>query len=320
MTTDLDSRLRELRPTDTTIDNAFTPVRRYQLLTDVLDTSTISARRRVQRRTLVLVAAATALVVVAGVLLQGFIPTRGLSPLAAQPAAADSLDRLANHAAHSVSPAEPGPGQYRAVTTIEQQTGKPEIRHQAYVAADGWTWRKDTERGRRTWLLYPAAAQIDPRALPANSAEMEQTLRQQWLGTPSDEQGLFKLVGEIARSEIAPPKVRAAAIGVLASLARRPAIDVPGRKDGTTAPVVTVFTATHNGRPVTGARFVDHSHPGTKTTYWFDDATSELVSTEQQFADGGAFLSQVQSRKIVDQLPKDIAAKLGTTRVEKIIK
>ena len=316
--------LHALRPSDDAVDAEFDPTRRAALLAGVRDQSEMPPhRRRIRPRRLILVAATVLLLTGAGGLADQLIsrlPGADLLPVRAQPAAANGLDELARRAARTTSTTAPLAGEYLASVTVDQQSGQPLIRHESYTAPDGWTWRKDTERGRHTWYLYPTSAQLDIGNLPTDSDELEATLRKQWLGTRSDDQGLFKLIGEIAQSENASPEVRAATLRILAEMAEETPGVRPDRKGGETAPLVTVLDGTLSGRPVTGARFTDNERPGGQLTYWFDPSTSQLVRTDQQLSDGSTFVSEVRSRNVVEDLPRPIKDKLGTGRTEKVEK
>jgi hypothetical protein len=321
MTSPTELAVRAARPTDASVDAEFDPARRSALLQTILATPVAAPTRR-PRRTVLLVAAGLAVLVATGGVL-GDVSSRlpaHLRPVTAQPAVADTLDRLAARAARRPVLPPLVPGQYRAVTTVDQQSGNAVITHQSYVAADGWTWRRDTENLNRTWFLYPTTDELDPATLPTDPGRLEAALRRQSLGTASQDEGLFKAIGELALLETTPVAVRVASIQVLTAMSERPPRTVPGRKGGPTTPTVTVLQGVLDGRPVTGARFTDATRPGLQLTYWFDAATSDLLRTDQTWPDGTTFSSEIRDRTTVDRLPTDITDRLGTRRVEKIIK
>ena len=320
MNTQIELDLRATRPTPETVDRELDPRRRSAIVDRILDTAPVAPRQQHRRRAVLLVAAGLTVLLGAGGLLGDLpsrLPGRGMLPVIVQPAAAGSLEELAEQAEGRTSPQALAPGQYRKVVAVEQQTGGARITREAYVAADGWTWRKDTEGLDRSWMIYDAAAEFDPTTLPTAAGPLEQNLRARFLGTASADEGVVKAVGEVALSETAPAGVRAASIRLLAGLAERPAGRVPARKGGWTEPVVTVSEGTLSGRAVVGAHFTDLVRPGRTDTYWFDADTSELVRVEGTWPDGTTFTREVRLRAVVDDLPADIAARLGRERVEK---
>lgn len=339
MTTESELDLRATRPTDHIVDQEFPPARREAVLNAVLDPHRVTVIRRSPGPRL-LVAAGIALVLAVGGAV-GVVtsqqpsqdpPAAGAQPSVAQPPAGPNtqppppsaqegvtLEQVADVAGRRAAPVKLGPTQFRRSVTVEQQDGGATITHENYVSADGWTWRKTTEKGQDTyWMLYRAGDELDPANLPTDPKRLEQELMKFHLGTASDTQGLYKLIGEVILTDQAPPKVRAAAIELLADLAQRPVRTMPARKGGKTTPDIAVIRGLIEERPAVGARFTDKSVPQLRYTMWFDTKTSELIRTDQVFRGGTSFSSEVRSRTIVDTLPPEFVTKLGTKRVEKL--
>jgi hypothetical protein len=341
MTTKSELDLQATRPTDRTIDNEFTPSRREAILNTVLDQHQVTAFR-LRPGPRILVAAGIALLL-AGVTVGAVTarqPDQDRPPAVAQPSAAQpsstkpstgptddspppaqqvvTLEQIADRAGRREGPVKIGPDEFRRIVTVSRQSDGPVITNESYIAADGWTWRKDTENGRVSWMLYRGVeGPLDPADLPTDPRELERELMKYHLGTDSDTRGLFKLIEEVVATELAPPMVRAAAIELLADLAERPVRTIPARKGGETTPDITVVQGSISERLAVGTRFTDKSVPNLRYTMWFDVKTSEIVRTDHVARNGSVFSSEVRSRTVVDSLPPEFLKKLGAERVEK---
>lgn len=237
--------------------------------------------------------------------------TAGSGTAAVNAGAAASLAQLALRA-KALPALAPTASQFLHVVTVEQQAASPARTLDAYVAPDGWTWRKDTQQGVAPfYFVFDAKEHLDPATLPTDPTALEAALSKRSLGTASPTQGLFKELGEIALTRTAPADVRAASIELLGQLAQRPVVASKDKEGATTRPDVITETGTLDGRAVLKAGFRDLARPGTDFTYWFDATTSELVQTE---GPGPDFSSAVTVQEVVAALPADIVRVVGTDR------
>jgi hypothetical protein len=228
-----------------------------------------------------------------------------------------TLEQVADIAGRRAAPVKIAEDQFRHVVTASRQSDASMIINDSYIAADGWTWRKDTQNGRISWMLYKGIDDaLDPIDLPTDPKPLERTLRSQHLGTDSETRGLFKLIAEVVSTELAPPKVRQAAIELLADLAERPVRTVPVEKGGKTSPDITIIRGSIADRQAVGARFTDKQTPKLRYTVWFDAKTSEIIRTDDVAADGSQFYSEIRTRVVADNLPAEFVRVLGTKRVE----
>lgn len=343
MTTKPEFDLRATRPTDRTIDNEFTPARREAILNTVLDQHQVTAFwRRPGPRVLVAAGVALLLAGAATGAVTALRPDQERTPAVAQPSAAQpsttqpstgpsddsppppvqqvvTLEQIADVAGQREGPVEVGPDEFRRIVTVSRYSDGTVITNESYIAADGWTWRKDSENGRVSWMLYRGVeGPLDPADLPTDPKALERELMKYHLGTESDTRGLFKLIQEVVATELAPPMVRAAAIELLADLAERPVRTIPAPKGGgETTPDITVVQGSISERRAIGTGFTDKSVPNLRYTMWFDVRTSEIVRTDHVSRDGSVYSNEVRSRTVVDNLPPEFVKKLGTERVEK---
>ncbi len=346
MTTEPERDLRATKPSERFIDEEFTMARREEIREAVLAAHPVAGRRPAPR---VLIAAGVALVLAAGGAVGAVTalqPDQDHTPAVAQPSSTPSvatpspsataapndpsdspppapaevvtLDQVAEIAGRRAGPVKIAEDQFRHVVTASRQSDDPMIINDSYIAADGWTWRKDTENGRISWMLYKGIGDaLDPTDLPTDSKRLERTLRSQHLGTDSETRGLFKLITEVVSTEVAPPKVRAAAIELLADLAERPVHTVPVRGGGKTSPDITITQGSIADRPAVGARFTDKHAAKLRYTVWFDAKTSEILRTDSVSRDGSLYSSEIRTRVVADNLPAEFVRVLGTKRVEK---
>ncbi|MDO5287185.1 MAG: hypothetical protein Q4G45_10275 [Actinomycetia bacterium] len=222
------------------------------------------------------------------------------------------LPEIAANAA-AKSPLVVGPTQYLHEVSVEVQTGQDpsERHHDTYISADGWAWRKSEESGQTRWHLGKPDTGL--ASLPADPARLDAALRRQ-SGTNSADERVFKGIHDMLTTHQTTPAQRKAAIAVLENLARHP--QQPARtKDGELAsPRVGVTQARlDNGESGVRAAIVDPtSRPGVEfyLVLTMDGSIASSGSTSPE----GTYTSTVTTLEVVDALPPDFVANLGTAK------
>ncbi len=313
MSTDLDQRLSDLRlaphwPAD----------ERAVILNQVLSSDPIPRRedhrliatRPNRRRRTVALAAAAGLAAAACIAVPTLLPA-GSPGSADQANAIQALHHLAHVAA--VSPSDHlGPNQFLHLVDVEHQgptPGQPgvESRFEYWVRPNGQTWQLRNERSgtdparKEVWLLPPGPQFIDgmnsPQfldRLPTNPAALEAYVRAHSVGSTSSDERVFVGVTDIVRRRLAKPKLRSAAIEVLAHLGH-----------------VRLGGATHDslGNPVQAFEFVDpHGRPDDDRTIMFDTRTAQITEEQEYFRGKLYFTSTVPVFEVVDSVPANIRA------------
>lgn len=292
------------RPDSDTIGQGWYIGRREQVLHQVMTAprpaGTAAPARPRHRSRWGLVAAAVALVAVAGLFVQVLAPMG--SP--GSPQAAAALDRLAGAVPADV-PIPAGSYQltvYRETGLAETENGYQRYHSErsTWLASDGWAWAHQTGDQAAYYIFEPVPRNWDLNLVPADPTVMEAYLRARVMGSSSVNEALFVAVSDTLTFEATPAATRAAAIRMLAG--------VPG---------VTVVEQTTDpqGRPATEIRFADEEHrPGVVNSVFLDPTDSDLLA-KVQTVDGETHYSCVYTeRRIVGALPADIVAVLGTER------
>jgi hypothetical protein len=311
MTTDLDQRLIDLRgaphwPSD----------ERAVILDQVLSTDPVPQRGDVRliasgarrgRRTAVL-ATAAGLAAAACIAVPTLLPA-GAPGSADQAAAVQALHHLAHVAA--VSPSDHlGPDQFLHLVDVDHQgptPGQPgvESRFEYWIRPDGQTWQLRSERSgtepahKEVWLLPPGPRFIDGMTapqfldrLPTSPAALEAYVRAHSVGSTSSDERVFVAVADIVRRGLAKPKLRSAAIEVLAHLGH-----------------VRLGDATRDslGNPVQAFEFVDrHGRPDDDRTIMFDTRTAQITEEQEYFHGKLHFSSTVPVFEVVNSVPVNI--------------
>ena len=309
MTTDLDDRLADLRgPVD------WSARERAAVLDHVLaadatpqgrDHRLVAARPRRHVRTLV---ATAGLAAAACVVVPTLVPA-GSPGAADQAAAVQALHRLAKVAA--VSPVDHlGPRQYLHLVDVEHQNalaGQPaqNSRFEDWIRADGLTYQRRTETTPtdpahvEVWLLPPGPQTIDGMTarvrldrLPTDPAALEAYVRAHSEGSTSADERVFVAVSDIVRRGLAGPRLRSAAIEVLARLGHVRLGD--SKRDSL-------------GNPVEAFEFDDpHGRPGDVRTVMFDTRTAQITEERERFDGKPFFTRTVRVFAAVDTVPADI--------------
>jgi hypothetical protein len=310
MTFDLDDRLADLRrPAHWPSDE------RAIVLDQVLAADPTAHREdrrlitlRPGRRRRVLTAAATAGLAAACIAVPTLLPA-GSPGSADQAAAVQALHHLAKLAA--VSPVDHlGPHQYLHLVDVEHQNplaGQPadNSRFEDWIRADGLTYQRRTETTPtdpahvEVWL-WPAGPQtIDGMTapvyldrLPTDPTALESYVREHTTGSTSAEERVYVAVSDIVRRGLAGPKLRSAAIEILARLGH-----------------VRLGDETRDslGNPVQAFEFVDpHGRPGDVRTVMFDTRTAQITEEREHFQSKLLFTRTVPVFQVVDTVPANI--------------
>ncbi len=305
--------IERTKPTEEGLHDAWTPSLRHEVLQDVLAGST--RRVRPGRRAWPLAVAAS---VVAALMLSGPIAFPGWFTTTA---AAEELGKVAA-AASTQTRLEWGDHQYLRVQSIDSQDGVLEgltpsegtqqasrhVTFDDYYTTDGWTWSDRVANGHTEQYIFPPAwgwMRPDYAAtMPTEPHLLDAFLRARTLGSTSQDEAVFVAIGDMLLKEAAPPAVRSAAIGVLGL-----------------NPKVTVEHATDTlSRPALKVTFTDEAmRPGVQQYLYLAPDTGVLLGHGSIGPDLD-YQSVITNRQVVDALPADLAAALGTEKVGKEVR
>lgn len=316
------------RPDPVAIGSAWSTGRRERVLTDILastDAETGGAHTQPHRSHLVLagrarpagtparrrsrwalVAAASALLVLAGLVVQVVAPVGRPG----SPQAAAALDRLA--AAVPDGPVIPADAYeltvYEDSGIAKSDRGSFEYATQrsTWTASDGWSWAHQTGHDAHYYVFAPVPKNYDLHSVPADPALMEAYLRLRVGGSTSVEEAMFEAVRETLGFTPTPAATR---VTTFRMLARIPGVTVT---EGSTDPA---------GRPATRLSFVDEEHrPGIVNSIYLDAATTYPLA-DLKTQDGTPYYTRIYTeRRVVAALPDDIVAVLGADRTAKEVR
>ncbi len=309
MTTDLDKRLAELR-----LAPHWTADERAVILDHVISTDPepqradrrlVAAHARPSRRTAVF--ATAGLAAAACIAVPAVLPA-GAPGSADQAAAVQALRHLARVAA--VSPADDlGPNQYLHLVDVGHQNSSPgqaasDYRYEYWIRADGLTYQRrmdNDEAGSRAenWLTPPGPQFVDGLTapvyldqLPTEPGALESYVREHSTGSTSADEQVYVAVADIVRRGLAGPRLRSAAIEILARLGH-----------------VQLGAETHDalGNPVQAFDFVDpEGRPGEVETVMFDTRTAQ-VTEDRDYLDQKLFAqTTVPVFEVVDSVPASV--------------
>lgn len=238
------------------------------------------------------------------------------------------LQQVAATAENTDPPTGLAEGKFLHVVEVSQQDGKDTI-NDAYIDADGWTWRHDTmelvDGGPKyeNWQLFSGDIRADEfNSLPTTLQELEAELRSR-TGNNSEDERVFKAIDEILIAETATPELRAASIKVLQHVAENPQKPAPDDEGVLATPKLDVTELTLPEGDF-GYR-VTFSDPGSRpgsTHSLLLNATGQILETVYYYDGSGpessevtSYSSQVQVREYVDEPPEEFVARLGTEHV-----
>ena len=230
------STLESLRPSQDRLEAQWPQLARNSTLENIIlskkgpeaaaATGPSQVRRRPALLMIAVAGAATILVVASGVLPTG---APGLSS-----ADAATLNRLATAAGSTPADLVP-PGEYkhfvfRTDATFETASGTthpPVLRTDLWVDSNGASWRRETEQNGSAHR-YHFAPSTESNAnnpsptflasLPTDSDELYRYLRDHAHGSSSTDEAVLVAVGDLLRTQMASPELRAAAVRVLGHL------------------------------------------------------------------------------------------------------
>jgi len=312
--------IERTKPTDEGLHEEWTPSLRHEVLQNVL--AGRASRVRPGRRAWPVAVAASlvaALMLSSPIAFPGWFTTN---------AAAEELGKVAT-AASAQTRLEWGDHQYLRVQSIDSQDGVPEglapgegpqpapavevatsrrVTFDDYYTTDGWTWSDRVVNGRTERYIFPASwgwTRPDyASTMPTEPHLLDAFLRARALGSTSQDEAVFVAIGDMLRQEAAPPAVRAAAIGVL----------------GLNPKVTVEHTTDTQTRPVLKVTFTDEAmRPGTRQYLYLAPDTGVLLGRGSN-GPGWDYHSVITNRQVVDALPADLAAALGTEKVGKEVR
>lgn len=271
------------------------------------DQRLITTRPTPRRRAMTL-AGAAGLAAAACIAVPALLPA-GSPGSADQAAAVQALHHLAAVAA--VSPSDRlGPNQYLHLLDVEHQNalaGQPasNSRFEDWIRSDGFTWQRRTETTPsdpahvEIWKLPPGPQPIDGMTSPqyldrlaTNPAALESYVRAHTVGSTSSDERVYVALTDIVRRGLAKPKLRSAAIEVLARLGH-----------------VRLGQATRDslGNPVQAFEFVDpHGRPDDIRSIMFDTRTAQITEEREYFHGKLLFTRTVPVFEVVDSVPAHI--------------
>ena len=313
-----------LRPDATTIDRVWAPQQQSGTLAAVLADGQRPVARdhrltrppRQARRRRYAIGAAVLAVAAAAVSLQIVLPHS--SPGGATPAAAEALEGLAITAAASDPVDLAGPGQFRHLVVQTWQAAMPDRQvpetwqtFESWTASDGRSWRHNyghdsTGHKIDQSLAFPpggdqtfSASPAFLAGLPTDAGRLRQYLRSHASGSSSRDEAVFVAVGDLLRTGLASPKLRAAAIRVLEH-----------------TPHVTIGTPRTDAlaRSVIRFDFIDNSKRANEIqSLLFDSKSAALVEEIEGYGSGQPwFTSTLVSSGVTSSVPSQVVAHAQT--------
>lgn len=317
--------LHQLAPSDEAIDAEFSPARRREILEEVLASrgNVMPLTRRCRWPAALAVAAAS--VAVVAVVGQALLP--GADPLIAEPstptpsgtssqaATATAVEQL-SAVAESAAAAPPLPeGSFLHVRVVQQFDDEPGgmSTDDTYTDAAGWTWMHRYDE-IEAWTLEDAGDHL--RQLPTEPGPLEALIRGGEEFNSDDERAYHEMVG-ILRSPAATADIRSAAVLVLQRLAREPQAPETTETGDVATPRVTVTTTQVNGGKDLGWRIslTDATATPDAESWIILDSAGTFLEAGNVWEGGGSG-DVVVEQGIVEALPEEFVAVLGTDHVE----
>lgn len=205
-------------------------------------------------------------------------------------------------------------GKFLHVVTVENPDGPPRGRYyeeslklgeyprtlESWMSSDGHLWRRDSTTNGNVRLndfgvqggSFPGSpSPKEATKLPDEPRALQSFLRDNVSGSNSRNEAVFVAIGELARSGLLPPKVRAASLEVIAAL-----------------PEVTATKTTVGGSQMVRVDFADDSIRKDEVfTLLFDATTADLVEDIQWLRGKVNFRSVITRREIVSAMPPGLA-------------
>ena len=249
---------------------------------------------KITRRWGIGIAAAAALVAL-GLFAQAILPIGSVG----SPQAAAALDRLAQ-----AVPTEPIPaGSYELTVATSSWISNASGRRltdtrRTWRAPDGWAWAHETGQGDHYHLIPALCYPWSLDGATPDPAGIVDYLRTRVTGSNSNDEAVFEAITAHLREGVVPADLRAAEIRALGLIGHV---------------TVTENAVDPAGRPATQVDFIDPGYPQGRRFY-FDPADSQILA--DQYLLGGAVDSWtiVTERRIVDSIPAEVTAMLGTDR------
>jgi hypothetical protein len=299
--------LTSARPTDSSLDAAWTTARAETVFAKVADTSTLQLARagrtttHVPRRWIAVAATSAAAVAVLTTLLilapqPSMVPASAVERLATTARTAPAIDIPVGRYLHTVTEDAQSPGKADDAERSPATQGRDE----AWTDASGTIWRIETRTVdgttyRSTDRIDTPAADVGtiPRTVtglqlwPTSGPELDHWLRER-ITVPSDQEddSVFETLKDQLALANTPPEVRAAAVEAIADLPGTKVVTQPGR--------IALRYASQS------------SNPGLVQTLVFDDATSRLVEVTET-SPFMTYSSRTTAVELVDTLPAALA-------------
>lgn len=299
------------RPTDDGLAGEWTPSLRRQVLTDVQTGRRHPGLIR-RRRWPVAVAASVAasLVLAVPVAFPGWFgrtaAAEELAPVAQAAAEQPRLEWTEDQFLHVRTEAV----QTDALGTESADDLERRVTFDDYRTVDGWTWSDRTiestngQDHAERYIFSPNWGWMRPgyaATMPTEPHLLDAFLRARVAGSTSQDEAVFVAIGDMLRAEAADPQLRAAAISVL----------------GLNPKVTVEHTTDPHGRNALMVTFVDEARRGDRRQVLYLDPDTGALLAEGDTWSQNSYETVVTERNVVDALPADLAAALGTEKVAK---
>lgn len=259
-----------------------------------------SSRPRSPRR-IALLSGAAALLAVAVVVSPALIGSTSTSATAA----IEPLVVIAENADPVVIP----DGSFLHVVTAEKFGEEPRTM-ESWMSSEGHLWRRDSTASGKVRLndfgvqggaSIDSPSPIEATAFPDEPRALQSLLRDKVNASNSVNEAVFVAIGDLARSGLLPPQVRAASLEVIAAL-----------------PEVRATTTVMGGRPMVRVDFADDSIRKDQVfTLVFDGTTAELVEESQSFRGVTDSRQVITHREIVARMPEGLADQAAAEEKER---
>ena len=184
------------------------------------------------------------------------------------------------------------------------------VRH-TWRAADGWSWVRQTGDGAGVGIIRPRPRLFAVTDVPPDPAALEAYLRTKLTRSDSAEAALFNYVSDLFAAQDLPD-------GGVPAEYRSALVRMLGRLDGVT---IVPNSPDPEGRLAIRVKYADESvRTAQSQSLYLDPANNQLLAIAFSLSgtrQGGS--SVIVRRDIVGQLPEDLAAELGTQRVQRFI-
>ncbi|WP_353950070.1 hypothetical protein V6K52_10485 [Knoellia sp. S7-12] len=195
------------------------------------------------------------------------------------------------------------------VVTVEKLGEAPRTM-ESWMSSEGHLWRRDSfpngevrlnDFGVQDGPFVDGPSPMDATAFPDEPKALQSLLREKVSRSSSENEAVFVAIGDLARSGLLPPKVRAASLEVIAAL-----------------PEVRATKTVVGGRPMVRVDFADNSIRKDQVfTLVFDGTTAELVEESGTFRGVTDTRVVITRREVVSAMPPGLAEQAAAEEMER---